>query len=284
MSVTPIEKATMAIAQADALIILAGAGMGVDSGLPDFRGKEGFWKAYPMLKPHRMAFSDIANPEAFIKRPTLAWGFYGHRLNLYRNSVPHQGFAILKSIAESKADGYFVYTSNVDGQFQKAGFDESRIVECHGSIHHLQHLQPEPNDVIMPATDVSLTVDETTLRVNEDDLPRAKNGDLLRPNIMMFNDYYWQEDRTNAQEQRYQQWLATLKGKQIVVVEIGAGDAIPTIRYQAKHLRHGYAQTLIQINPNPAKYADIVIAQGAATALIEINNQSGPDSSGWTLD
>lgn len=273
MPATSIEQAARAIAQADAMIILAGAGMGVDSGLPDFRGKEGFWKAYPMLKDKRLNFRDMANPEAFLKRPTLAWGFYGHRLNLYRNSLPHQGFAILKSIAESKPDGYFVYTSNVDGQFQKAGFDEQRIVECHGSIHHLQHLHPQPNDVIMPATDVSLTVDETTLRVNEDDLPRAKNGDLLRPNILMFNDYYWQEDRANAQEQRYQEWLAALEGKRVVVVEIGAGDAIPTIRYQARSVRQKYAHTLIQINPNPAKYADIVIAEGALSAMQQIKMQ-----------
>ncbi len=273
MSLTPIEQAAIAILQADALIILAGAGMGVDSCLPDFRGKEGFWKAYPMLKDKRLKFSDMANPEAFIKRPTLAWGFYGHRLNLYRNSLPHQGFAILKAIAESKPDGYFVYTSNVDGQFQKAGFDESRIVECHGSIHHLQYLKPEPNDVIMHADDVSLIVDETTLRVNEDDLPRAKNGELLRPNILMFNDYYWQEDRANAQEQRYQDWLDTLKGKRVVVLEIGAGDAIPTIRYQARSVRQKYAHTLIQINPNPAKYADIVIAEGALSAMQQIKMQ-----------
>jgi NAD-dependent SIR2 family protein deacetylase len=50
------QEATQAIQEADAIIILAGAGMGVDSGLPDFRGKEGFWKAYPMLKSHRMKF------------------------------------------------------------------------------------------------------------------------------------------------------------------------------------------------------------------------------------
>lgn len=273
MPASPIEQAATAIAQADAMIILAGAGMGVDSGLPDFRGKEGFWKAYPMLKDKRLNFSDMANPEAFLKRPILAWGFYGHRLNLYRNTLPHQGFAILKMIAESKPGGYFVYTSNVDGQFQKAGFDERRIVECHGSIHHLQYLEPETNDVIMPATDVSLSVDEATLRVNEYDLPRAENGDLMRPNIMMFNDYCWQEDLVNAQEQRYQDWLDTLKGKQVVVLEIGAGDAIPTIRYQARSVRHKYAHTLIQINPNPAKYADIVIAEGALSAMQQIKMQ-----------
>jgi NAD-dependent SIR2 family protein deacetylase len=43
-----LSKAAQAIHQSNCLIITAGAGMGVDSGLPDFRGKEGFWKAYPM--------------------------------------------------------------------------------------------------------------------------------------------------------------------------------------------------------------------------------------------
>ena len=46
----------------DALIITAGAGMGVDSGLPDFRGTEGFWKAYPVIKDLGYSFSEMANP------------------------------------------------------------------------------------------------------------------------------------------------------------------------------------------------------------------------------
>ena len=61
------------------LLFTAGAGMGVDSGLPDFRGDKGFWKAYPALFGH--SFSDMANPSWFDSDPRLAWGFYGHRLN-----------------------------------------------------------------------------------------------------------------------------------------------------------------------------------------------------------
>ena len=64
--------------------------MGVDSGLPDFRGKEGFWKAYPALARANMCFTRIANPVSFTRNPELAWGFYGHRLNLYRDTVPHR--------------------------------------------------------------------------------------------------------------------------------------------------------------------------------------------------
>jgi NAD-dependent SIR2 family protein deacetylase len=265
-----IKRAADDIVNADAIIILAGAGMGVDSGLPDFRGKEGFWKAYPMLKNHRLRFADIANPEAFLRTPTLAWGFYGHRLNLYRNTVPHDGFAMLKAIAESKPDGYFVYTSNVDGQFHKAGFAEDRIVECHGSIHHLQHLEPDAWEEPISADNYHVEVDMDTLRASYESMPTARNGDLLRPNIMMFNDWYWLDSRTSAQQQRYNHWLGSIQGKQIVVVEIGAGDTIATIRYQARTLRQRYAQTLIQINPNPDKYADVVIKAGALSALSQI--------------
>jgi hypothetical protein len=68
------------IDQADALVIAAGAGIGVDSGLPDFRGAEGFWRAYPALGRAGLRFEEIASPAAFRADPELAWGFYGHRL------------------------------------------------------------------------------------------------------------------------------------------------------------------------------------------------------------
>src|SRR5690606_8010874 len=123
-------------------LITAGAGMGVDSGLPDFRGKEGFWNAYPALGRANIQFEAIANPEAFNIVPTVAWGFYGHRLNLYRNTAPHAGFALLREIGISMPNGAFVFTSNVDGQFQKAGFSEFEVCEVHGSIHHLQCMEP----------------------------------------------------------------------------------------------------------------------------------------------
>ena len=86
------------IEQADGLLITAGAGMGVDSGLPDFRGAQGFWRAYPALGRARIAFERIASPAAFESDPGLAWGFYGHRLNLYRATVPHDGFHLLRRI------------------------------------------------------------------------------------------------------------------------------------------------------------------------------------------
>lgn len=88
-----LEQCAWAIASADALLVTAGAGMGVDSGLPDFRGNAGFWKAYPALAHSGTSFTEIANPSAFRADPARAWGFYGHRLRLYRETVPHEASA-----------------------------------------------------------------------------------------------------------------------------------------------------------------------------------------------
>jgi NAD-dependent SIR2 family protein deacetylase len=137
------------IAKADAIVIAAGAGIGVDSGLPDFRGNDGFWNAYPASAKAQINFTEIANPGVFHQQPELAWGFYGRRLDLYRKTVPHAGFDILKKWADAKT-GSWVFTSNVDGQFQKAGFAKQQIHECHGSIHTREFDVPSQRDIGIP--------------------------------------------------------------------------------------------------------------------------------------
>src|SRR3990172_9844929 len=91
-----LSRCADAVREADGLLVTAGAGMGVDSGLPDFRGTQGFWRAYPALGRARVAFESIASPAAFEADSRLAWGFYGHRLALYPRPQPHQGFPIPK--------------------------------------------------------------------------------------------------------------------------------------------------------------------------------------------
>ena len=160
-----IASAAAAIRRAEAVYITAGAGMGVDSGLPDFRGRKGLWREYPPLQQRDLDFSDMANPDWFIDDITFAWGFYGHRLNLYQRTVPHEGFRILRRWAEARPRGCFVFTSNVDGQFQKAGFGDA-VLECHGSIHHLQPLHPRAGSDLLDASGFELPeVDPQTLRV-----------------------------------------------------------------------------------------------------------------------
>ena len=206
-TVKRIRDAAEAIQTADALLVTAGAGMGVDSGLPDFRGKQGFWRAYPAIANLGLSFEEIADPEWFTKDPHLAWAFYGHRLDLYRETTPHQGFIQLLQIGKSKPHGYFVFTSNVDGQFQKAGFLPERIVECHGSIHHFQCTE-SCTDAIWDAGGEAVRIEQSTFRAR-DPLPKCRKcAALARPNILMFGDWFWLGCRTEAQHQRFAGWLA----------------------------------------------------------------------------
>ncbi len=263
-----LQRAAQAVQQADALLITAGAGMGVDSGLPDFRGNEGFWRAYPPFKARGLSFVDMASPEWFDRNPAVAWGFYGHRLHLYRDTTPHDGFHILHRWAERMTAGVFVFTSNVDGQFQRAGFPEDAIVECHGSIHHLQCVRPCCQD-IWDATE-HVTVDTTTFEASEP-LPRCPRcGGMARPNVLMFGDWGWVHHRTSAQERRMEAWMRGLGDARVAIVEMGAGTAIPTVRATSEQAGRRRGSTLVRINPRePQVPAGHVSIAGPAKATLE---------------
>ncbi|MDO9306171.1 MAG: Sir2 family NAD-dependent protein deacetylase [Sulfuricurvum sp.] len=245
-----IMQARDALDWADAVLITSGAGMGVDSGLPDFRGTEGFWRAYPPMKELGLSFSDIANPKWFIEDPYLAWGFYGHRLHLYRTTNPNNGFNLLRELVKSKNENYFIFTSNVDGQFQKAGFNPNKIVEIHGSIHFNQCVdtcQPKAWANNLEEVDI----DPSSFRAYEK-LPKCIYcGKLARPNILMFADWGYHSAREFEQTSRLNTWLRdnTSRNLKTVVIEIGAGKAIPTVRIFSEDIFRQYGAKLIRINP-----------------------------------
>ncbi len=264
-------EAAEIISKADALVITAGAGMGVDSGLPDFRGNQGFWNAYPMYERLGLSFIQAANPEHFNLDPQFGWGFYGHRTNLYRETTPHIGFTILQRwIKEFNLD-FFVATSNVDGQFQKAGFPEDRILEVHGSIHHLQCSIPCNNN-IWP-NNAEYEIDELTMRsLNVPKCPHCQR--VARPNILMFGDYSWLSRRSSVQEETFDEFLQRNQEHRIVVIEIGAGSSIPTIRHLSERLGEHRQTTVLRINPREAhiRAPHFSFSGGAVEILTRIQN------------
>jgi len=264
-----ILEAATAISNSDAIFISAGAGMGVDSGLPDFRGNQGFWKAYPLLKKENLSFQDLANPMWFRADPFRAWGFYGHRYKLYNSTNPHKGFRILQKWCQTKKVEPFVFTSNVDGHFQKSGFHSDSVYECHGSIHHLQ--------CIDGCTDDIWEIDQLNLDVNlgrliaTGDLPRCPHcSEIARPNILMFGDAEWLPHRSIVQSRNYDYWKMQNTKLKIITIEIGAGKAIPTARYASESM----PGELIRINPRDSDGYNktISIPLGSLEALSAIDN------------
>ncbi len=265
-----VRSAADAVGGAEVLLIVAGAGMGVDSGLPDFRGERGFWNAYPMYERLGISFVGAANPGHFHDDPAFGWGFYGHRTRLYRATEPHEGFRILLRWIERLGLAHFVVTSNVDGQFQKAGFPEDAVLEVHGSIHHLQCLAP-CSGAIWPNRE-EIPVDHATMRATR--IPRCgRCGGVARPNVLMFGDSSWLSDRTDGQEARFGEFLDTNAGRATAVVEMGAGTAIPTMRALSERLGRRRGVTVVRINPREPwiDAPHLAIADGALAALSAID-------------
>jgi NAD-dependent SIR2 family protein deacetylase len=267
-----VEQAARAVSRADALLIGAGAGMGVDSGLPDFRGPQGFWSAYRPYQRLGLDFVSLANPRWFAEDPELAWGFYGHRMGLYRRTDPHEGFDILRRWAGRLPLGGFVFTSNVDGHFQRAGFAHDRLVEVHGSFEGMQ-CTCDCGIGIFPGAEIAVQIEPVTMKATPP-LPSCPQcGALARPNILMFNDWGWDSARADVQHRNMADWFDSLSGARLVIVECGAGQAVPTVRSTCERVARLCEGTLIRINPReadvPAGHVSLPIAALAGLRLLD---------------
>ena len=271
LSVQLLEHAAELLNQADSLLITAGAGMGVDSGLPDFRGSAGFWKAYPALAQQAIPFHEIASPQAFRLNPGQAWGFYGHRLKLYRQTRPHAGFEILKRWGQAMPYGTSVFTSNVDGHFQASGINAEMLNECHGSIHYLQCLLP-CRDSVWSAEAFLPEVDEVNCQLLNDAPLCPHCGGMARPNILMFSDWGWNPQRQEQQQARQQAWLSRVERP--LVIELGAGTAIPTVRNFSQYIVMHRGGRLLRINLRESRVSmpqDVGLPMTALDALLAVD-------------
>ena len=262
------------VERADAVVITAGAGMGVESGLPDFRGTKGLWKEYPELMNRHLSFEEMANPKWFREDPTLAWAFYGHRLHKYLEVTPHAGFDMLLNLCKQKSDNYFVITSNVDNHFQKAGFDPLKIHEVHGSLFYFQCVEGCQRGI--------WSADYRAVEINADSFEATSMptcpycGKIARPNVMMFDDYGWLCGRERNQRRRFEAWSRSVWDacQCVLIIEIGAGTAILTIRSMSErfYLQGFYNAELIRINPRDyaAPNGAISIRAGALDGIRSI--------------
>src|SRR4029077_14953187 len=123
----------------------------------------GLWRDYPPFRALGLSFVALATPPLFRDDPQLAWGVYARRLSLYRATRSRSGFARLLRWGAGMAHGAFVFTSNVDGHFQSAGFAGDRVVECHGSLGVWQCTRRCAGGPFL-APDNDVTVDPATFR------------------------------------------------------------------------------------------------------------------------
>jgi len=106
------------------LLVLTGAGVSAESGVPTFRDANGLWESYPVEK--------VATPEGFEEDPGLVWRFYSERRRKARDVAPNPGHHALVEVERRMGDHFLLVTQNVDGLHRRAG--TGRLVELHGNL------------------------------------------------------------------------------------------------------------------------------------------------------
>jgi NAD-dependent SIR2 family protein deacetylase len=148
------------------------------------------------------------------------------------------------------------------------------VCEIHGSIHHLQCVGPCRDDIWDNREEVP--VDLATMRVRA--VPRCPRcGGVARPNILMFDDRTWVPDRSQAQGARLHAFLAAHETDPLVVIEMGAGTAIPSIRATSERTGRRPGCLVVRINPREPEIGapHLPLAAGALAGLQAIDAALG---------
>lgn len=268
ISIDILEKINDWLRTSDALVITSGAGMSADSGISTYRGEDGTWGR--LEKEFNKGVTEIMTPQFIQEHPVFMWKRFSKGQARGRQIKPHRGYQILLHWIQRFQLDYFTVTSNVDGLFRKAGFEENNIYEVHGAGGFLQCTVPCWDQVWQSDYAVYHFVKE----LKEDNLPLCPNcGSLVRPNVLIFKDRTFVPTRIRAQRQRFEQFLSKYQEKSILVIEIGSGPTIKTIRNITRKLLRDYQVRAIRINPYEPEIEPphISIAQGALDALLVLD-------------
>lgn len=173
-----LDRAAAIIRRATSLVVLTGAGISAESGVPTFRGAGGLWKTF---RPE-----DLASPPAFARDPATVWEWYRWRRRKIAGARPNPGHAALVRM-EARCAHFDLVTQNVDGLHRRAG--SRRLIELHGNIwlsrcarHCGFVLDESPVGEANPQREADDELDAPA------PLPTCPCGSLLRPGVVWFGE------------------------------------------------------------------------------------------------
>ena len=212
------------IAAAESLVVLTGAGISADSGVPTFRGADGLWRNFRA--------EDLATVEAFERDPRLVWEWYNWRRELIATKTPNPAHTAVVEF-ERRCPEFWLITQNVDGLHRAAGSE--RLSEIHGNIWKVRctvcGVVEENHDVPIPM------------------LPSCCHcGELLRPHIVWFGEALSAADLARCAE--------ALRSCEVLLVIGTSGVVYPAAGFASVAKATG--AFVAEINPDPTPHADIV--------------------------
>lgn len=244
-----IQQAADLLSDAHSLVVLTGAGVSKESGIPTFReAQEGLWARYD---PER-----LATMAGFLADPTLVWRWYQYRLDLAGRCQPNPGHQAIAAL-EAHVPDVHVITQNIDGLHQQAG--SSHVLELHGSIRRFKCLRGHLN----------LTLAE--LQAQEEVPPRCPRsgcGALVRPDVIWFGE--------TLNESVLQQAFARSQACDVMLIVGTSGIVTPAAWLPSQASQSG--ARIVEVNPAPSALthlADIHLAGPAGEVLPQVVGQMG---------
>jgi NAD-dependent deacetylase len=251
-----------ALARAGNVIVLTGAGVSAESGIPTFRGKDGYWT----VGTRDYHPQELATHEAFTAMPWDVWAWYLYRRGVCRAAQPNAGHTAIVRWDAALGDRFALVTQNVDGLHRRAGSPPARTFAIHGDIDQMRCSRectldrvPIPDEVPALAKGESVAAEHRALLV----CPRC--GAMTRPHVLWFDESY-DEPRFHLDTVRARSIGATL----VVVAGTSAQTNLP---WQVVGLAARAGATIVDVNVEDNPFGDIaaesggVIRASSATAL-----------------
>ena len=225
------------------VLVVTGAGVSAESGIPTFRGRDGYWRNLDPVK--------LATPEAFAGDPELVWQWYRERRERIRVAQPNAAHHVIAKLA-GHADEFLLVTQNVDDLHARAGLPNEKMVQIHGDIFvtrcsrcHFSRLDYEHEQ--------------------ESVLPTCPECNaLMRPGVVWFGEQLpWSE------AQRVEDFLS--RGACDIVIVVGTTATFAYIIDWA--LRASCGGELVEVNPEEtplSRFVTRLVREPAAMALPRI--------------
>jgi NAD-dependent deacetylase len=246
-------------------LVLTGAGISAESGIPTFRGAEGYW----VVGSRNYQPEQLATRSAFARDPALVWGWYLHRRGVCRRAAPNAAHRALVELERARGDRFLLLTQNVDGLHLLAGHHSAaRCLQIHGNLHWMRCTR-ERCGVLTPVPE-SLPLDWPRGRSpmpQELALLRcAACGETARPHVLWFDECYDEEHF------HYDTALAAAESCALLLVIGTSGATSLPAQVVERAARAGAALVIVNAEPSPfsrlAEAAGGMFLQGTAVTLV----------------
>jgi NAD-dependent deacetylase len=219
------------------VVVVTGAGISAESGIPTFRGPEGYWT----VGAREYHPQEMATQAAFAKMPREVWRWYLYRKGVCNAAAPNPAHFALAQLEAKLGERFTLVTQNVDGLHLIAGNSLERTLQVHGNTDYMRAIEGDRRPLKIPAAMGTIGRDDP-LTDEQWALLQTPDGRRTRPHILWFDEYY--------DEQLYRAETAIRAAKQcdlLVVVGTSGAAAIP-YHVAAEALRKD--ATVIDINPD----------------------------------